>query len=126
MCATSKKMERQMSWFWGYYSGNDAGFGRVRILVKEEISGNVVRVRRKKDKVMAIVLTLGTEVIRIICAYEPQRERSYTERVLFYDEIGNEWVFESLSEIIVSLEDFNGYAGKCAKGFEGYTGRMVW
>ena len=39
------------------WSGNDAGFGGVGILVKEEISGNVVEVRRKSDRVMAIVLT---------------------------------------------------------------------
>ena len=40
-----------------WWSGNDAGFGEVGILVKEEISGNVVEVRKKSDKVMAIVLT---------------------------------------------------------------------
>ena len=32
-----------------WWSGNDAGFGGVGILVKEEISGNVVEVRRKSD-----------------------------------------------------------------------------
>ena len=38
--------------------------------MKEKISENVVEVRRKSDRVMAIVLTLGREVI--ICAYRPQ------------------------------------------------------
>ena len=46
-----------------WWSGNDAGFGGVGILVKEEISGNVVEVGRKSDRVMAIVLTLGREVM---------------------------------------------------------------
>ena len=32
-----------------WWSGNDAGFGTVGILVKEEISGNVVEVRKKSD-----------------------------------------------------------------------------
>ena len=49
-----------------WWSGNDAGIGGVGILMKEEISGNVVEVRRKSDRVMAIVLTLGREVKRII------------------------------------------------------------
>ena len=49
-----------------WWSRNDAGFGGVGILVREEISGNVVEVRTKSDKVMAIVLTLGREVIRLI------------------------------------------------------------
>ena len=52
-----------------WWSGNDAESGGVGILVKEKICGNVVEVRRKSDRVMAIVLTLG-EVIRIICTYE--------------------------------------------------------
>ena len=39
--------------------------------MKEEISGNIVEVRRKSDRVMAIVVTLGREVMRVICAYGP-------------------------------------------------------
>ena len=31
-----------------------------------------MEVGRKSDKVMAIVLTLGREVMRMICAYGPQ------------------------------------------------------
>ena len=48
------------------WSGNDAGFGGVGISEKEEISGNVVEVRRKSDRVMAIAQTFGREVMRII------------------------------------------------------------
>ena len=40
-----------------WQSGNDAGCRGVGILVKEEIPGNTVEVRRKSDRVMAIVLT---------------------------------------------------------------------
>ena len=39
--------------------------------MKEEISGNVVEVRRKSDSVMAIVVALGREMMQIICAYGP-------------------------------------------------------
>ena len=84
--------------------------------MKEEISGNVVEVRRKSDRVMAIVLTLGREVMRVICSYGPQSGRPDAEKVRFYDEMG------SSSEIIVSLGDFNGHVGKYAEGFEGVHG----
>ena len=47
--------------------------------MEEEISGNMVEVRRKSDRVMAIVLTLGREVIHVICAYELQSGRPDTE-----------------------------------------------
>ena len=56
--------------------------------MKEEISGNVVEVRRKSDRVMAIVPTIGREVIRVIYAYGPQSGRPDTEKVHFYDEMG--------------------------------------
>ena len=39
--------------------------------------------------------------------------------------MASEWDFESCSEIIVSLGDFNGPVRKCAEGFEGVHGRMV-
>ena len=90
--------------------------------MKEEISGNVVKVRRKNDRVRAIVLTLGKEVMRIICAYGPQSGRPDTEKVRFYDEMMSEWELGSSSVIIVSLGDFNGYVGKCDEGFEGVDG----
>ena len=61
----------------------DAGFGGVGILVKKEISGNVVEIRRKSDRVLAIVLTVGREVMRIICAYGPQSGRPGSEKVRF-------------------------------------------
>ena len=62
-----------------WWSGNDAGFGGVGILVKEEISANVLEVRRKSDIVIAIVLTLVREVMRMLCAYGPQSGRPYIE-----------------------------------------------
>ena len=44
----------------------------------EEISGNVVEIRRKSDRVMAIVLSLGREVMHIICACAPPSGRPDT------------------------------------------------
>ena len=73
-----------------WWSRDDAGFGGVEILVKEEISGNFVEVRRKSDRVMAIVLTLGREVMHIICAYGPQSGRPDVKKVRLYDEMASE------------------------------------
>ena len=90
--------------------------------MKEEISEKVVEVKRKSVRVMAIVLTLGREVMRIICAYGPQSGRPDAEKVRFYDETGSEWDLGCCSEIIVSLGNFNGHVGKCAESFEGVNG----
>ena len=87
--------------------------------MKEEISGNVVEIIRKSVRVMAIVLTLGREAMRIICAYGPQSRTPDTEKVCFYDEMVSEWNLGSSYEIIVSLRDFNGHVGIRAESFEG-------
>ena len=42
-----------------------------------------MEVKRKSDRVMAIVLALGREVIQIICAYRPQSGRPVTEKFVF-------------------------------------------
>ena len=51
----------------------------VGIFVKEEISGNI-EVKRKSDRDMAIMLTLGREVIQKICAHRPQSGKPDTEK----------------------------------------------
>ena len=42
-----------------------------------------------------------------------------TQKVCFYDEMPSEWDLGSSSVMIVSLQDFNGHVGRCAKSFEG-------
>ena len=105
-----------------WWSGKDAGFGGVGILVREEMSGNVVEVGGRGDRVIVIVLTLGGEVMRVICACGPRGGGPDAGKVRFYDEVGSEWHLGSFSEIIVSLRDFDGHVGRCAGGFEGVHG----
>ena len=85
-------------------------------MLKEEISGNVVEVKRKSNRVMAIVPTLSVCIIRV---YGPQSGKPDTEKVRFCDEMVSEWDLGSSSEVIISLGDFNGHVRKCAEGFEG-------
>ena len=87
----------------------------------EEISGNVVEVGRKSDRVVAVALTLGREVIRIICAYRCQSRRLDKEKVRFFHEIESEseWDLASCSEILMYLWDFCWRVKKCAEAFKG-------
>ena len=91
--------------------------------MKEEISENAVKVRRKSGRAMAVVLTLNREVIRITCAYGPQSGRPDIEKVRFYNEMASEWDLGSSSKVIVSLVDFNEHVGKCAEGFADVHGK---
>ena len=108
------------------WSGNDAGFGGVGILVKEEISGNVVEVRRKSDRATAIVLTLGREVMRVICAYGPQSGRPDAEKVYFYDKMGSEWHLGSSSEIMFLWGILMDMWENMLRVLKVYTGEWCW
>ena len=94
--------------------------------MKEEISGNVVEIGRKRDRVMAIVLTLGREVIHIICMFGPQSGRPDAEKVRFHDEMGErEWDLGSSSEIIVSLGVLMDMWGNVLRVLKVYTGGII-
>ena len=52
----------------------------------------VLEVRRKSDRVMAIVLIFEEAVIRVMCAYAPhQVGRSESEKDQFYNDMASEW-----------------------------------
>ena len=72
------------------WSGNNHGTGGVGILVKKELCEKVVEVRRKSEKVMAMVLVFEEEVIRVIYAYAPQVGRSECKKDHFYNDMASE------------------------------------
>ena len=91
-------------------------------MVKKELCENVVKVRRRCDRVMAIGLVFEEEVVRVICAYAPQSEKPDNEKKRFYEEMAREWSMANSNELVLGLGDFNGHVGKCAEGFEGMHG----
>ena len=102
-----------------WWCGNDDKTGGVGILVKEELRENVVEVRRRCDRVMAIGLVVAEEVVKIICACAPQSGKPDAEKEKFYEEMAHEWSMANANELVLELGDFKGHVGKCAEGFEG-------
>ena len=102
-----------------WWCGNDDQTGGVGILVKEDLCEKVVEVKRRCDRVMAIGLVFGEEVVTVICAYAQQSGKPDSEKERFYEEMAREWSMANANEMVLGLEDFNGHVGKCAKRFEG-------
>ena len=92
-------------------------------MVKEKLCENVVEVRRRCDRVMAIGLVFGEEVVRVICAYAPRSGKPDSEKERFYEEMAREWRMANANEMVLRLGDFNGHVGKC-EGFEGIHGGL--
>ena len=66
-----------------------------------------------------MVLVFEKTVIRVICAYVPQVERSECEKDQFYNEMASEWDLQNSGKVVLGLGDFNKHAGKRIDGFEG-------
>ena len=72
-----------------------------------------MEVRRKNDGVMAILLTLGKEMMRIICMYEPQNGRPDTEKFRFLEVLMKSLFFGGISmdmwgNVLSILKEYTG------------------
>ena len=74
-----------------WWSGNDVGTGGVGMMVKEELCEKVIEVRRRSDRVMAVLLTLEEVMMRVVCGYGPQSGRPGIEKEQFYNELSSDW-----------------------------------
>ena len=111
-------LDRRFKLWW---SGNEDKIGGVGILVREDLCMNVVEINRISDRVMVVVIIFGKKVVRIVCAYAPQRGRSMSEKEKFC-EMGRGCEVENANEVLIFLGGFNGHIGKEVDGFEGVHG----
>ena len=105
-----------------WWSGNEDKIGGVAILVREDLCVNVVEINRISDRVMVVVIIFGKRVVRIVCVYAPQCQRSMSEKEKFYEEMGRGCEVENANEVLICLGDFNGHIGKEVDGFEDVHG----
>ena len=90
----------------------------VGVMVKEELCGKVVEVRRVSDRVMTVVVVFEEDVQRLICGYATQCERSLEEKQYFYDELKYEWDMHSAGDLAMCLCNLNGHVYKHIDGFD--------
>ena len=55
-----------------WYSGSIKARNGVEIFVEKELVDFVVEVRRKSDRIMAIKVLVGLEIINVVSVYAPQ------------------------------------------------------
>ena len=61
-----------------WWSGKGDGVGGLGAMVKEELYGKVLEVRRVSDRVMTLVV-FEEDVLRLICGYALQSENCLEE-----------------------------------------------
>ena len=92
----------------------------IRILVKQELRENVLKVR--SDKAMALVLVFEKKVMRVICANGPHAGRSHSVKDQFYNEIAREGHLQNPGKMIRGLGEFNRHVERLNDGFVGVHG----
>ena len=90
--------------------------------MKEELCDKVVKVQRKIDRVIAMVLVSEEEVSRVISTYAPQVGRSECEKDQFYNDMASTWDLQNPGEVVLGLGDFNEHVWRQIDGFEGVHG----
>ena len=76
----------------------------------EDQCEKVVEVRRLSDGVMAVVLAFEEDVLRLICGYAPQSQKSLEEKQSYYELKGN-WDMHSAGDLAMYLGHINGHIG---------------
>ena len=106
--------------FW--WQGGDTGTGGVGIMMKEDLSKNVIEVKRKSDRLIVVTLVMGKLVVKVICAYAPQQGRPDEEKEIFYDSLEEELRLVGSDEFLIVCGDWNGHIGENPDGYEGVHG----
>ena len=70
-----------------WYLGLTKARNGVGILVEKELVDFIVEVSRKSDRIMAIKVLVGSEIINVVCAYAPQIVVSDDIKKLFWKDL---------------------------------------
>ncbi|XP_065662616.1 uncharacterized protein LOC136085255 [Hydra vulgaris] len=105
------------------YHGVDRKRNRLRVILKEEFSRNVVEVKRVSDRVICVKLEIDRVVMNVISAYAPQVGCDMEEKEEFWREVDEVVLQVPLEEKMILGADFNGHVGEGNSGDEGVMGR---
>ena len=105
------------------YNVADGTKNGIRIVVREELTESVLKVKRVSERLMAMNLAVKWSILNIVSANTPQINNNMEEKNDFWEDLDK--LIESLSkqERIVLGADFNGYVGKGNIGDEEIMGR---
>ena len=56
---------------------------------------------RISDRVIVVAIIFGKKVVRIVCTYAPQCERSMSEKEKFYEEMARGCEMENANDVLI-------------------------
>ncbi|KAM1219346.1 hypothetical protein ACFX2J_046190 [Malus domestica] len=117
-----KAKDLENSGFKLWYSGTNRTRNGVGIIVDKTLTQDVVDVKRVGDKIMAIKIVIGQELINVISAYAPQVGLDISSKEKFWEDLGDLVQGIAQTEKLFIGGDLNGHVGRETGNYGGFHG----
>ena len=99
------------------WKGNSEGTAGVGVLVASELADRIIRVERISDRVIAVDLVIGEQIVKVVSCYAPQTGRSQIEKEEFWRQVEGVIMNTDINQEVIVGGDMNGHVGQVANGF---------
>ena len=96
------------------YGKGTAGVG---VLVASELADRIIRVERISDRVIAVDLVIGEQIVKVVSCYAPQTGRSQIKKEEFWRQVEGVIMNTDINQEVIVGGDMNGHVGQVANGF---------
>ncbi|KAM1556818.1 hypothetical protein ACFX10_040308 [Malus domestica] len=117
-----KAKDLENSGFKLWYSGTNRTRNSVGIIVDKTLTQDVVDVKRVGDRIMAIKIVIGQELINVISAYAPQVGLDTSSKEKFWEDLGDLVQGIAQTEKLFIGGDLNGHVGRETGNYGGFHG----
>ena len=109
------------------WKGNSGGTAGVGVLVASESTDRIIRVERIiSDRVTAVDLVIGEQIVKVVSCYAPQTRRSQIEKEGFWRQIEGVIMNTDVNQEVILGGDMNGYVGQLVNGFHEAHGNFIY
>ena len=109
------------------WKGNSEGTAGVGVLVPSELADRIIRVERISDRVIAVDLVIGEQIVKVVSCSAPQAKRSQIEKEGFWRQVEGVIMNTDINQKVIVGGDMNGHVGQVANGFhEGPWKLWLW
>ena len=124
---TKWKGDRARKMVEGYkmlHAGGDGRSNGVGIIVKVEISKEVVRLERWQGRIIAVWMIIRQQMVCVICVYGPKTGRMEAEKEAFREEVERLAGLSDGHTMLCVAGDFNAHIGVVEPGDDESIGRF--
>ena len=98
------------------------GRNGVRIMVKEDLLGEMIQLKRLVDRMMKIAIVFGRKLLHVFSVYALQQGRPEEGKSEFLEKLSDNIHDVPQEDLLVGTGDMNCHTGSTRDGFEDVMG----